>query len=229
MNLQKPEMLSNALGGLDVISIWKTIQGEGPFVGYPAVFVRLAGCNLQCKGCDTNYTEGRTWMTVDQVVAEVFGKKGEAGLVVFTGGEPLRQVAILDVMKELYSSFEVQIETNGTMCPFRIPDWVTTVCSPKTPNLHLGIIHALLVNGVFKYVIEPGEVDTEDGLPTSILGKPCRVARPLRGYPRKDIFIQPFDSKDETVNRLAMQEAVRVCETFGYRLCLQVQKIVGLL
>ena len=40
----------------DVHSIFPTIQGEGPFVGQPAIFIRLAGCNLQCPACDTDYT-----------------------------------------------------------------------------------------------------------------------------------------------------------------------------
>ena len=41
---------------LAINSIFYTIQGEGPFAGSPAVFVRLAGCNLQCPMCDTEYT-----------------------------------------------------------------------------------------------------------------------------------------------------------------------------
>src|SRR3954467_9071958 len=44
---------------LSIHSIFYTLQGEGPYSGCPAVFMRLAGCNLQCPGCDTDYTSGQ--------------------------------------------------------------------------------------------------------------------------------------------------------------------------
>ena len=56
---------------LEVHSIFYTIQGEGPFCGTPAVFIRLAGCNLQCPSCDTNYTSKRRTMTAEEIVNEV--------------------------------------------------------------------------------------------------------------------------------------------------------------
>ena len=76
-------------GGLDVHSIFPTIQGEGPFVGQPAIFIRLAGCNLQCPLCDTEYTEGRIRLSVPVIFDAVQEHiRLFAPLIVITGGEP---------------------------------------------------------------------------------------------------------------------------------------------
>ncbi len=86
---------------LDVVDIWLTVQGEGPYAGERAVFVRLAGCVIQCPLCDTDYTSGRKVMSVKKIEHEVlrliapYDNKQCNGwgqfLVVLTGGEPLRQ------------------------------------------------------------------------------------------------------------------------------------------
>ena len=91
MNTQDPEpRILNAL--LQVHSIFHTIQGEGPFAGTPAVFIRLAGCNLKCPGCDTEYTSKRKEMTVAQILDAIYEVSSiTTKLVVITGGEPFRQ------------------------------------------------------------------------------------------------------------------------------------------
>ncbi|WP_046973456.1 7-carboxy-7-deazaguanine synthase QueE, partial [Dyella japonica] len=96
-----------------------TIQGEGPFCGQPAVFVRLAGCNLQCPGCDTNYTSNRKKMSHSDIWQEIVHVTGEAKtkLVVITGGEPFRQPEVVNFINYLIDmkGYRVQVETNGTM------------------------------------------------------------------------------------------------------------------
>jgi len=58
--------------GLMVVSRFMTLQGEGPYRGYPAFFVRLAKCNLACSFCDTYFDNG-DWFTVDELMKEVNG------------------------------------------------------------------------------------------------------------------------------------------------------------
>ena len=95
LNQQKP-LPAVAFGGSYLIhSLFLTIQGEGPFSGDAAVFVRLEGCNLQCPACDTDYTGGprAQILSADDIVGAVGVLVGtsRASLVVLTGGEPFRQ------------------------------------------------------------------------------------------------------------------------------------------
>src|ERR1700756_5367366 len=77
---------------LAVQSIFYTLQGEGPFSGQPAVFIRLAGCNLACTFCDTDFESGiENRMETDVLIEHVGNLLAASRLVVLTGGEPLRQ------------------------------------------------------------------------------------------------------------------------------------------
>jgi len=105
-----------------------TLQGEGPSMGAPAVFVRLSRCNLACLWCDTPYTwdwsrfdpraQSRTW-TVPDLAGWVLDHPIE--LVVVTGGEPLLQQGPLTVLVEQLAAAgrRVEVETNGTRAPGR--------------------------------------------------------------------------------------------------------------
>ncbi len=79
---------------LRVNEIFCSIQGESTRAGCPCVFVRLTGCHLRCRYCDTEYAfkEG-TFRSIDDVVEAVCSH--QTGLVEITGGEPLLQPAVL--------------------------------------------------------------------------------------------------------------------------------------
>src|SRR5437899_12151480 len=95
LNIQRIEKQDLLLGYVEVHHIFKTIQGEGPYVGTPAIFIRLAGCNLQCPHCDTDYTSQRKRMTPNEVFDEVSRLAGNIiKLVVVSVGEPLRQILV---------------------------------------------------------------------------------------------------------------------------------------
>lgn len=232
MNLQPIEKrVKRSDGMLDVHSIFLTIQGEGPFCGTPSVFVRLAGCNLQCPACDTDYTQGRRAASVQEILDKVQGYQS-SGLVVITGGEPFRQdiTRLLNVLTD--AGFYVQIETNGTLEPVEYPystmpdirTGVYVVCSPKAGKVHPRIND---VACCFKYVIAHDSIHEDDGLPLRAvehLASPY-VARPPKNWARP-IYLQPMDSKDEELNRLNLQAAIDSCMKFGYILQLQIHKII---
>ncbi len=229
MNKQQPELSSHADGKvLDLHSIFYTIQGEGPYRGHPALFIRLAGCNLQCPGCDTEYTQGRNPTPVDKIMDKVFSQFpiDRQGFVVITGGEPFRQNILELVHRLIMAGIKVQIETNGTYGPqLGFPSKVDIVCSPKAPRVAREMLPRVTA---YKYVIENGAVDPKDGLPSSILGNPkCAPARPPTMY-KGPIFVGPMDTGDTLTNKLNTEAAVKSCMVFGYILNLQIHKLVGL-
>lgn len=224
-------------GTLQVHSIFKTIQGEGPFCGTPCVFVRLAGCNLQCPACDTDYTSERYIMDPAEIIREVKDRWRkerylDPGLVVITGGEPFRQHIgeLIDML--IHNGFYVQVESNGTMNPPVLP-WnkdtgarrgAYLVVSPKT-----GKINSLAEAAAcaLKYVIRYDQDHLGDGLPKRALDMPKLPARPTPGLFTGQIYIQPLDSKDEAENRRHTDQAVASALAYGYILQLQVHKFIG--
>ena len=212
---------------LDVQEIFPTIQGEGPFAGVPSVFIRLAGCNLSegCRLCDTDYTSRRKFYKVEDIVATV-GLFRKSGLVVITGGEPLRQPLGRLVRKlTQLRGYQVQIETNGTLFDETLEGTDRTiVCSPKTGSINQKL--ELWINA-YKYVLSADQVDPTDGLPMSSLGFGVRPARPWNGF-EGEVFVSPCDERDRGRNEANIKVAVDSCQKFGYRLSLQLHKIIGL-
>jgi organic radical activating enzyme len=115
---------------LQLAEIFYSIQGEGAFSGTPAVFVRLAGCNLSCDFCDTDYSL-KFFAAVDDVVRRVREIGGNCPMVILTGGEPLAQretLALIDALRR--DGRRVHIESNGTIYTDLPPD-VWLCVSPK--------------------------------------------------------------------------------------------------
>jgi 7-carboxy-7-deazaguanine synthase len=233
-NNQFPERpVHNSEGFLDVHSIFPTIQGEGPFSGHSATFIRLAGCNLQCPFCDTEYTKGRKQLHSDFVIYDL-NQISKGDLVVITGGEPFRQ-DITSLCRGLLSAgYKVQIETNGTLPP--TPDLdqrVQIVCSPKTGKVAAALKERITA---YKYVINAESVNESDGLPTSILGSKVPPARPHMGY-NGPIYVTPMDVGSDgghsglSYKELNFRNAQRVAEIamrYGYIFNLQLHKYVNL-
>ncbi|HVA27516.1 MAG TPA: 7-carboxy-7-deazaguanine synthase QueE [Candidatus Baltobacteraceae bacterium] len=115
---------------LQLAEIFYSIQGEGTWSGTPAVFVRLAGCNLACEFCDTDYSL-KELASIDDVVARVRELGGDCPMVILTGGEPLAQSAtpaLIDAL--LRDGRRVHIESNGTIYA-ELPADVWLCVSPK--------------------------------------------------------------------------------------------------
>ena len=104
---------------LRVSEVFTSIQGEGPTIGTPSVFVRLQGCAVGCAWCDTKYSwraGGGRETTLDALLAEV--KAGGVGNVVVTGGEPLEHPALPPLLARLQGlGLRVEVETAGTEPP----------------------------------------------------------------------------------------------------------------
>ena len=137
--------------------IFKTIEGEGPSIGMPTIFLRLSMCNLTCvgwgtpenpTGCDTaDVWKVKNKLTFEELFAKLapFSSQLASGwLFKITGGEPtLQQKAFLEFLhflgseKEIYlSDIDFEMETNATILPD--PGWrnyqMTYICSPKLSN-----------------------------------------------------------------------------------------------
>lgn len=108
---------------MKVVEIFQSIEGEGIRVGFPAIFIRLFGCNLHCSYCDTRYGcegEDYTAMSVQDIVSYC-KKTFDCSRVTVTGGEPLIHPGIELLLEKLaLAGYEVNVETNGTKLPIRI-------------------------------------------------------------------------------------------------------------
>jgi organic radical activating enzyme len=159
---------------MQVNEIFKSIQGEGPNFGKPAIFLRTAQCNLKCTWCDTKYTwDWKNYdfskevkeMTIDEVKDTI--TELEIKHLVITGGEPLlQQDDLADLLSFLKPDFYVEVETNCTILPNKmltdlIDQWNV---SPKTKNSGNPLelcennecyyFFANQENAFFKYVVE---------------------------------------------------------------------------
>jgi len=114
--------LSLSKSPLRVDSLFHSLQGEGPLVGRPSHFLRLHGCNLRCRFCDTPRSQGGSPplpLTCEEALERLLNlHPGRENLVV-TGGEPLLQrEALKDFFQKANPLFSTrEIETNGTLSP----------------------------------------------------------------------------------------------------------------
>lgn len=119
---------------LTVNEIFYSIQGESTRAGRPCVFVRLAACDLRCSWCDTPHAlyEGRK-MSVDEVVGGV--ERYQCPLVEITGGEPLLQEDVYELMSRLLAAGRiVMLETGGHRSIARVPEAVVKIVDVKCPG-----------------------------------------------------------------------------------------------
>lgn len=119
---------------LKITEIFRSLQGEGDAVGFPTVFIRLTGCPLRCRYCDTTYAfGGGDWMSLDQILDTVRGHSTRH--VCVTGGEPLAQANCLPLLQRLCDAgFRVSLETSGALPVHEVDARVSRVVDVKTPD-----------------------------------------------------------------------------------------------
>lgn len=216
---------------LRVTSSFRTIQGEGPFAGYPAVFLRLAGCNFgdkvdHCSWCDTAFQYGQgTEMSTNDVVSALTSLPGYSpkDILVITGGEPLLQEHLHDLIKyvAVHGLFKAtQIETNGTQGYFmsaysnseaRLSPYF--VVSPKASIKLKGYapLGATVIEtaGCLKFVVSADPQDVHHVVPSWAFSMPDRC--PVYVSPMA-VYKKPYAGEvssiwdDELIDRAATSE-----------------------
>jgi 7-carboxy-7-deazaguanine synthase len=189
---------------IQIAEIFYSLQGEGTHTGTAAIFVRLAGCNLSCSFCDTDYSV-KELKTVEQIVNSVQELAPECPMVIVTGGEPLIQSDTIELVSALQrDGRRVHIESNGTMAA-KLPEGVWLTISPKT-RLHPTM--AMRANEA-KLIVD-GRVPIEW----------------MRSFPKSTpVFLQPEGNKRSNID-LAVS-AVQADPT-RLRLSLQTHKFINI-
>lgn len=231
-----------------VQELFGTIQGEGPNMGEPAIFLRMAGCNLRCHFCDTDF-ESSTWRPDPENLFRKFDEVAstlDANLVVITGGEPMRQRITPIINALIEQGYKVQIETAGTLWLDDLPlhyiraGLLEFVCSPKT-----GMVNEDLesVCTHWKYIVAADDCDPEDGLPINNTQVPGKINRLYRPRYKGTVWVQPQEAYKTLIQRPGLppkrvtdseataanvKHAAVVAMKYNYRLCIQVHKVVGL-
>lgn len=119
---------------LRLTEIFCSLQGEARDAGWPTVFVRLTGCPLRCRYCDTAYAfHGGDWWEIDAILAEV-ARHGVRHVCV-TGGEPLAQKRCIALLQRLCDAgYDVSLETSGALDIAEVDPRVSRVVDIKTPG-----------------------------------------------------------------------------------------------
>jgi len=200
---------------MKIAEIFESLQGEGRNQGKPCLFIRLSGCNLSCRWCDTTYArDGGTEMGCDAILEQVWRKNPRT--VCITGGEPLLQK---DELLQLLPSLRkrgtaVDIETNGTIAFADVQPYASICMDVKCPSSgeesDLSLLSLIRPEDSVKFVVGDGE--------------DCRYAqeamesRPIAG----EIFFSPVHGTDyQPIIRFILKNNLPV------RFQLQLHKIIG--
>ncbi len=218
---------------MQVCEIFYSIQGEGQEIGQPAIFLRLQGCNLRCRFCDTAYSqeikqkidtkklqtistknkpsqETSREMSTSEILKEI--KKFPAKHIVITGGEPLLQQKELTALLEKLKNYFIEVETNGTVPP-KISKYINKFnCSPKLSNaIDLNLKYEALESfpkekTIYKFVIDEEKDVTE-----------VKQFVKDHGLPKDKVFLMPQGkTTDEVMERSKFLIEICKKELFGF-------------
>ncbi len=125
---------------LKISEIFLSIQGEGPFIGFPSFFVRVFGCNLDCSWCDTPQAKKGSFKNLEVSQIIYFWEKNYHSIpyITLTGGEPLLQSTIYHLIDSfLRKDCIIILETNGSISLEEVPKEVIKVMDIKTPSSNM--------------------------------------------------------------------------------------------
>lgn len=199
---------------LKIHSIFETIQGEGPYSGRQAIFIRLSGCNLACKFCDTDFDDYELLLSTD-ILNKIKTFNQIKPLIVITGGEPFRQNISPLCNLLIQNSYKIQIETNGTLYS-NIPKQVELVCSPKISNGKYSLIRDDILKQAIaiKFLISSNDKNYSDI---------SEVGQTKYNTP---VYVQPMDEYNDKINHKNMILAQKIAKKHGAIFSLQIHKIL---
>ena len=196
---------------------FRSLQGEGPSAGTPAVFVRLQGCDVGCRWCDTRYSwpaSGGERLSLE-ALWQAAARLGPAPLLVVTGGEPLQHPGISDLLEQAVARWpRVEVETSGIAPPPFAHERLAYNVSPKLPSATArweetwAHVPAWLAQprATFKVVVgDPPDPDDA-----------CRLIAEGR-LPAERVMLMPEGLTDEAVRKHGA-ELAELCARHGWRL-----------
>jgi len=214
--------------------IFYSLQGEGRLVGVPSIFIRLAGCPLRCRWCDTKYAWDETagaQYTIDRIVYEA--GQWPCEFVVITGGEPMINAELPQLVRRLkHAGKHVTIETAGIAYVADMPCDLMSI-SPKLSNstpadAELARLHeesrldlAVLAEVVANYTHQlKFVVDAEDDLEEIE-----QTIAQLPGVDAQDVMLMPQGkTRDEVLSKSPM--VAEMCKRCGFVFCQRLQCVL---
>ena len=121
---------------MQISEIFFSIQGESSFAGLPCIFIRVYGCNLDCRWCDTGYAR-RGGEARHMEIAGIVDKIADypCSMVEITGGEPLMQDGVFELAERLLGlGYKILIETNGSLPLAPLDERVIKIIDVKCPS-----------------------------------------------------------------------------------------------
>jgi len=220
----------------NVVSIFDSIQGEGPYLGCRQVFVRLAGCNLACSYCDTEYTRYKV-LSVEETINEIDRLSSyPIHSVAITGGEPLLQVPFVNALVFLLHELgrEVYLETNGTLIEalkeIERVDYIAMDIKVREVG---GQFNQFTVNSQF---LSLAYNQCGVNVMVKIVVSPTTAFRHLRKVsklvrdvsPRIPVILQPETSQGFTSRYLDLQQELMLHGLTDVRIIPQVHRCIGI-
>jgi organic radical activating enzyme len=191
-----------------------TLQGEGAHAGRACVFLRFAACNLDCPGCDTDFSpEGAVRMTPLEIVEKLRAiDANHTYRVIVTGGEPTLQWDAALSAAVRGAGFRVHMESNGTRVPAGTVDWLTISPKPQHHPASITLADHLPADEV--------KVVVDDSVDEAVLDR--YAAR----WRCEHYFLQPW--MDARYDRNLARTLAMIQARPRWRLSVQLHKIVGL-
>ena len=212
-----------------VNEMFQTIQGEGYYTGMPSIFIRLQGCPIHCRWCDTKYTwmclekneisyekliqkklSNPKWSRINsqQILSNIKQKEWTAKHIVITGGEPCIYDLFYLTEKLEKKGYKCQIETSGTQTiKCSLNTWVTVSPKKNQNTLHT----AILRSNEIKYPV----LKKED------LFYLKNILNMIKNKKKYHIFLQPISQ-----NKEALDICIKTCIMNNWRLSIQLHKYI---